>query len=199
MKVSVIIPTFNEEKTICSTLENLLTFHKPDEIIVVDGSSADQTVSLVSEWAPVIQTSRGRAHQMNVGAGQAQGNILLFLHAGTLLPPMGIIKIKDAVHRGALAGRFRMRFDDRNWLLGFYESYTRFHFFSYGDQGFFVTKEIFEKLNGFDERAPFEDIDFYRRLRQRTKPVILGDAVITSARRFIQKGSSSKNSSIDFW
>jgi len=188
MKVSVVIPTYNEEKTIHATLENLLTFHKPDEVIVVDGGSTDQTLLLASEWAPVARSQKGRAHQMNVGAGHATGDVLLFLHADTMLPPAGLETIRQKISEGWHAGRFRMRFDDRGWLLRFYETYTRFHFFSYGDQGFFVTKELFEKLGGFDEAVPFEDIEFYRKLRQMTRPVIIENAVITSARRFVHNG-----------
>ena len=77
-----------------------------------------------------------------------------------------------------------MKFDDRRWLLRFYESYTRFQFFSYGDQGLFVRRDFFEELGGFREDVPFEDIDFYRCLSRYTKPVIIKDPVITSARRF---------------
>ncbi|PIW65333.1 MAG: hypothetical protein COW12_02370 [Candidatus Omnitrophica bacterium CG12_big_fil_rev_8_21_14_0_65_45_16] len=81
-----------------------------------------------------------------------------------------------------------MRFDHRDWLLRFYESYTRFHVFSYGDQGFFVTRELFQKLGGFNESVPFEDIDFYKRLRRLTQPVIIKEPVVTSARRFCGVG-----------
>lgn len=85
-----------------------------------------------------------------------------------------------------------MRFDDRRWLLRLYETYTRFHFFSYGDQAFFATREMFETLGGFREDVPFEDIDFYKRLRQLTQPVIIKNPVMTSARRFSGVGCLSQ-------
>ncbi len=187
-KISVIVPTYNEESAIYSTLEDLFLHHQPDEVILVDGGSNDKTVSLASEWAKVVSSPKGRAHQMNEGAKKATGDILLFLHADTRLPEKGLRSIKAVVNQGAKAGRFRMRFDDRHWLLRFYEIYTRFHFFSYGDQGFFVTKDIFQRLGGFNENVPFEDIDFYKRLRGLTAPLIIKDAVITSARRFCGVG-----------
>ena len=121
---------------------------------------------------------------MNVGARHATGDIFLFLHADTTLPEKALVLIKHAIQKGAKAGRFRMKFDDRHWLLRFYESYTRFQFFSYGDQGLFVRRDFFEELGGFREDVPFEDIDFYRCLSRYTKPVIIKDPVITSARRF---------------
>lgn len=187
-KISVIIPAYDEKSVIYSTLEDLFSRHQPDEVIVVDGGSTDNTIALAKEWTTVIRSEKGRARQMNEGAWHATGDIFLFLHADTKLPDRGLEKIKEVINHGREAGRFQTQFDENHYSLRFYASYSRFHFFSYGDQGFFVTKELFEKLGGFDEAAPFEDIDFYRRLRQMTRPVIIGDAVITSARRFIRNG-----------
>ena len=188
MKISIVIPTLNEEKAIEETLADLFENHSPDEVIVADGGSTDQTLSLINSRVKIIHSEKGRAKQMNAGAEKATGDVFLFLHADTRLPRNGVSKIKDMVARGVKAGRFRMRFDDRRWLLRLYETYTRFHFFSYGDQGFFVAKELFEKLSGFDEWVPFEDIDFYKRLRQLTRPVIIKNPVVTSARRFCGVG-----------
>ncbi|MBI4430979.1 MAG: TIGR04283 family arsenosugar biosynthesis glycosyltransferase, partial [Candidatus Omnitrophica bacterium] len=181
-------PAYNEEKTIHSTLEDLFTKQAPEEVIVVDGGSIDQTAAIARKWTTVLESRKGRALQMNVGARHATGDIFLFLHADTRLPEHGLEKIMREINNGSEAGRFRMCFDDRSWLLKMYESYTRFHFFSYGDQGFFVKRNVFETLAGFDESAPFEDIDFYKRLQQITNPVILRDSVITSARRFCGVG-----------
>lgn len=188
VRTTVIIPTLNEATTIHSTLEDLFTRHPPHEVLVVDGGSTDETVRLASEWTRVISSEKGRARQLNRGAETATGDIFLFLHADTRLPEGGLEKIRKAVESGREAGRFRMQFDKDNWLLRFYSLYTRFQFFSYGDQGFFVRRELFQELGGFREEVPFEDIDFYQRLRRKTRPVILPDCVTTSARRFSQGG-----------
>jgi rSAM/selenodomain-associated transferase 2 len=187
--VSVIIPVLNEEENIGPLLQELNTHHKPHEIIVADGGSSDQTCEIASGYAKVIHSVRGRAHQMNSGADAATGEIFLFLHADTQLPHEAMEKIRAALaDTGKNSGRFRMSFGHPHFLFRFYHYYTRFHFFSYGDQAFFVTRQMFEKTGGFRTEACFEDIDFYRRLMKFEKPVILKDAVITSPRRFIKKG-----------
>lgn len=180
----MIVPVYNEEKVIHGTLRDLLTRHHPDEVLVVDGGSSDRTVERASEWTKVIRSEKGRARQMNEGVRQAGGDVFLFLHADTKLPPQGLEKIKETISHGTPAGRFRIKFDDPHPLLRFYASYSRLHFFSYGDQGFFLRREIFERLGGFREEVPFEDIDFYSRLRRVTRPAILRESVVTSARRF---------------
>lgn len=188
-RISVIIPTFNEEQSIESTLVDLAKRHHPDEVIVADGGSQDRTVQIASKYARVLNAEKGRAVQMNAGAALAFGSILLFLHADTKLPEGALLKIRKALKsRRKNSGRFRMSFGHSHPLLRFYEFQTRFHFFSYGDQGFFVRKELFQKIGGFDVEAPFEDIDFYRRLLKMEKPVIIKDPVITSPRRFLQNG-----------
>ncbi len=172
-----------------ATLEDLFSQHRPDEVIVVDGGSTDQTVKIASEWTTVISSPKSRANQMNLGAQKATGDIFLFLHADTKLPARGLLKIKEAIRRGETAGRFTMRFDRSHWLLKLFAFYTRLPCFSYGDQGFFVRRDVFQYLGGFRENVPFEDVDFYKRLSRITRPVILKDSVITSARRFTEVGT----------
>lgn len=189
MKISVIIPAYNEESTITATLD-ALSEHQPDEMIVVDGGSSDATVKLAQNYGncQVLVSEKGRARQMNAGAAQSKGDILVFLHADTILPADGLNEIRKAIHSGHRAGRFLMQFDHSSPMLKLFELYTRFHFFSYGDQVFFMQRGIFESLNGYDTDAPFEDVEFYRRLLQKTRPVILKTKVTTSARRFIKAG-----------
>jgi len=189
MNISIIIPTLNEETTIAHTLENLSIFHRPHEIILVDGGSQDQTVPIASKWAKVISSDQGRARQMNVGAKEARGDVLLFLHADTKLPENGLELIVESIQKKHdQAGRFRLRFDEKKWSLKLFASYTRFRFFSYGDQALFITKELFESLGGFREDVPFEDVDFFKRLSKKERFTIIKEPVVTSARRFLNKG-----------
>ncbi|PIQ86046.1 MAG: glycosyl transferase [Candidatus Omnitrophica bacterium CG11_big_fil_rev_8_21_14_0_20_45_26] len=199
MKISIIIPALNEAKSIQQTLVCVAKQLQNDQLIVVDGGSSDQTVALAKPYASVIAAPRGRAAQMNAGARAASGDVLLFLHADTLLPANGLALIRAAFENAACeAGRFRMQFDDKNWLLEFYQLHTRFHFFSYGDQAFFVKRPLFEQLKGFREDVPFEDIDFYKRLRMVAKPCIIRASVVTSARRFRAMGSTGQKL-INLW
>lgn len=189
LRISVIIPTLDEGENIESTLINLTHQHHPHEIIVADGGSSDKTVEIASRYAKVAICGRGRALQMNEGAKSATGDVFLFLHADTQLPNNALVKIEEGVQLGKKqAGRFRLSFGHRHPLLKFYEYQTRFHCFSYGDQGFFVKRELFQNMGGFSVDAAFEDIDFYRRLLKHEKPVIIKDPVITSPRRFLQNG-----------
>lgn len=189
MKISVIIPAFNEEKSIGATLADLQENHFPEEIIVVDGGSGDRTQEIAASLARVISAPKGRACQLNAGARAATGDVFLFLHADTRLPAGGLDTVRGLISSGRTeAGRFRLRFDSDDFSLKLFAFHTRFAFFSYGDQAFFVKRDLFEKMEGFSERVPFEDIEFYKRLSKSTRPQIIKTPVITSARRFLKVG-----------
>lgn len=187
-KISVIIPVLNEAGTIAAFLKELKS-QGPDEVIVVDGGSRDKTRFIAAKYAKVVCSEKGRAIQMNEGAARAAGGILLFLHADTRLPPLALEQARSVLSGGRnRAGRFRMSFGHSNLLLRLTEFQTRFQFFSYGDQAFFMDRSLFEELGGFDPEAPFEDVDFYRRLLKKERPFILPSSVWTSPRRYLQKG-----------
>jgi len=189
MNISVIVPVLNEEKTIATTLEALLPL-APYEIIIVDGGSSDRTREIATGFqVKVISSERGRARQMNRGAGAASGDVLLFLHADTRLPATALQDIAAALNdRRYLGGRFDVELDGEHWLLPVVArmiSYrSRISKVGTGDQAIFVRREVFERMQGFQDIALMEDIAFCRTLKRMGDIACLRSRVVTSARRW---------------
>jgi rSAM/selenodomain-associated transferase 2 len=192
--ISIIIPVLNEAGCIVQALERLQEFRAPGaEIIVVDGGSGDGTVRLAQPLADcVTAAARGRGEQMNAGAANASGDILLFLHADTQLPPAAPNLIVEAIAGGARWGRFDVRIDGSagglalvalmmNWR-------SRLTGIATGDQAIFVTREAFEACGGFPAIPLMEDIVLSRSLRRIEWPACLRDKVTTSGRRWEKHG-----------
>jgi len=194
-RLSIVIPAWNEEATISGTLETLLglTAGRRDTEIIVSVSGDDRTAELASAFpVTVCKSEKGRAVQMNAGAKLASGSILYFLHADTVPPPSFCDDILSAVERGFEAGCFRMTFDDPDWLMQLYGWFTQFPLTICrgGDQSLFVTRELFERIGGFDERMQImEDIDIIERLQRHAEFHILDSTVTTSARKYHANGS----------
>ncbi|SHG48961.1 TIGR04283 family arsenosugar biosynthesis glycosyltransferase [Flagellimonas flava] len=193
--ISIIIPVLNEEKILGSVLNNLKktsTSGKVKEVICVDGGSTDSTVTVAKNYgATVLGSRRGRAKQLNFGAKHATGDILYFLHADTLTPKNFDLQILKAVQDGFETGCFRMEFDTKNPILRFFAYLSRLNYTLCrgGDQSLFIKRELFEKTNGFDENyLIYEDTEFITRLYQETAFKILPDTVLTSARKYREKG-----------
>ncbi len=191
MKISVIIPALNEAGGILRCLHSVKKQPGEFELLVVDGGSVDGTVELVRPHARVVHSGRGRALQMNSGARTSTGDVLLFLHADSHLPPRAFPLLVEVLTDQRIAGgTFRLRFDSEKFLLRIIAFFSRFQFryFHYGDQGIFVRRRVFEQLNGFSEIPFMEDIDFLLRLRRAGRVALLHQPVITSARRFLERG-----------
>jgi rSAM/selenodomain-associated transferase 2 len=191
--VSVIVPVLNEAAGIDFFLRALLRYTGAFEVIVVDGGSTDGTPVLVHQYPRVrlINGGAGRAKQMNEGAARARGDILLFLHADSVLPEgacacIGHIMSDNTV----IGGSFTLAFDRRSLLLDVYSRFSRINhvFFTYGDQGLFVRRAAFRAINGFKEMPLMEDVEIQTRLRKMGRFVKVPEPVITSARRFVRGG-----------
>ena len=193
-EISIIIPVLNEEEQIGRRIEKLqaLQYGNVKEIIAVDGGSNDRTVQVAkSAGARVVHAERGRAIQMNVGAENAKGDILYFLHADTEPPIHFDYEILNAVSGGFDFGCFRLEFDWGHPLLKFYSWFTRFRRteLRFGDQSLFATRTVFEKAGGFDEDlVVMEDQEIYRRLHQYGAFYLSERSVITSARKYEEIG-----------
>ena len=191
-RISVIVPTFNEQEHLPATLSCVM-LAPGDELIVVDGGSSDQTVTIAQQFTShVLRSAPGRAVQMNRGAQYAHGDILLFLHADTLLPPTALEAVRQAVQAGAIGGAFRLTITPPTLALRLVAWGTnvraRFGQLPYGDQALFMPRAIFEALGGYDDVPFMEDVRMVQALRTRGRLVIIPQAVHTSGRRWQRDG-----------
>ena len=192
-KISIIIPALNEAATIARTLSRLEGGDNL-EVIVVDGGSIDETAELAgSRGAKVIQSKPGKAVQMNTGAAAAAGDILVFLHADTLLPEGFSHQIVSALNQtGVAAGAFRLTIDSTAAGIRIIERManlrSRFLRLPYGDQALFMKRQLFEEIGGFPDLPIMEDFILVRRLKRKGKIVIVPAAVVTSPRRWLHMG-----------
>lgn len=192
-KISIIIPVLNEVNKIAKTI-TIAQSGKNIEILVVDGGSQDNTVELVQALGlKVLFASPSRANQMNVGAKAATGEILLFLHADTLLPRKFARNVRRVLCQpNIIAGAFALQIDGSLKGLRLVEKGVnlRSHFLSlpYGDQAIFVKTETFKALGGFPLLPIMEDFEFVLKLRNYGQIAIIPTPVITSCRRWQKLG-----------
>lgn len=196
-QLSVIVICLNEGAAIASTLTPLDAWRKRGvEVIVVDGSSQDDTVQQASPHASqVVVVPAGRATQLNAGAAVAEGQILLFLHADTVTPNHADLIIGSSIAQAEnpLAwGRFDVRIEGQSrWLLviAFMMNWrSRITGIATGDQGLFMTRAAFDTVGGFANQPLMEDIEISQRLRQLVRPICLPQKVTTSGRRWETRG-----------
>jgi len=193
MKISVIVPVLNEEKTIASALRALLQL-SPHEIIVVDGGSGDRTVEICRSLSiKILSWERGRARQMNFGARRATGDVLLFLHADTRLPKTAFADIATALgDPRCLGGRFDVELEGSHPMLkivGALINYrSRATKIGTGDQAIFVRREAFERIGGYPDIPLMEDVALCRALKRLGGVACLRTRVMTSARRWESDG-----------
>ncbi|MDH4099328.1 MAG: TIGR04283 family arsenosugar biosynthesis glycosyltransferase [Nitrospirota bacterium] len=191
--ISIIIPALNEEEVVGRTLDALASIGEMVEVIVADGGSVDSTKTLAATLSRVIDAPRGRARQMNAGAKAASGDILLFLHADSVLPEGAFGEIRRILSDPAVAGGgFSLRFDDPAYSFRLIENGSNWRArclgLVFGDQGIFVRRSVFERLNGFREITLMEDWDFSRRLGREGRVVVSVLPITTSSRRFRRYG-----------
>ncbi len=191
MKISVIIPTWNEATTIGSLVRFVLVngSHSVAEVIVADGASDDDTVSCAIEAGAVTVkcAQRCRAIQMNTGARHATGEILYFVHADVKLIPSFADDLRSAIGEGYHSGCYRYIFDSTKRMLRVNGYFTRFEGLMCrgGDQTLFVNRPVFNEVGGFNEYfSIMEDYDLISRLRRKYRFKIIPKNVIVSARKY---------------
>ena len=190
----VVMPVLNEAQAIEATLQALAPLRQCGaRVVVVDGGSEDDTMAKARPLADaVISAPRGRAAQMNAGAALGWGEVLLFLHADTTLPDGADERLLQALTQGHLWGRFDVRIAGRHRMLAVVATMmnlrSRWTGIATGDQAMFMRREVFAQLGGFAPLPLMEDIDMSRRLRGLGAPACLRERVITSGRRWEQRG-----------
>lgn len=190
MRFSIIMPVLNEEAVLENQLIHLIhqCANRDCELLIVDGGSTDRTFEIANCYGKVIASARGRATQMNAGAVVAKGEILLFLHADTLLPDDAFCAIEHALASPhVVGGAFRVCFNCDQWpyrLVAFTTNLrSRFRKIFTGDQAYFVRTTVFKSIGGFPDQPLMEDLEIIKRLRRIGKVVLLPQYVTTSARR----------------
>ncbi|HKA39584.1 MAG TPA: TIGR04283 family arsenosugar biosynthesis glycosyltransferase [Burkholderiales bacterium] len=193
--LSIIVPCLNEADGIAATLVALAPMRaRGAEVIVVDGGSRDATVAQAGPLADaVISAPRGRALQMNAGAARARGEILLFLHADTLLPEAADALIVDGLQRSRRGwGRFDVAIASRNPLLRVVAALmnvrSRVTGIATGDQAIFVTRSLFTAAGGYPDIPLMEDVALSARLKHFGPPLCLRHRLTTSGRRWERNG-----------
>ncbi|MGE0590234.1 MAG: TIGR04283 family arsenosugar biosynthesis glycosyltransferase [Cyclobacteriaceae bacterium] len=191
MQISVIIPTFNEDQNIGQLVDFILVHGQGivSEVIVVDGNSTDSTVEVAVEaGARVLRcATKSRAAQMNLGASEATGHILYFVHADIKLVDSFVTDISEALNSGFDAGCYRYKFDSKKSILKFNAYFTRFNRIMCrgGDQTLFIKRNVFEALGRFNERfVIMEDYDLIRRIQKRYKFRIIPKSILVSDRKY---------------
>jgi len=193
MRVSVVIPTIEERGQVGRAIDSALAGGAA-EVVVADGASNDATEEIaVRAGAIVVQAPRGRARQLNAGAARATGDVLLFLHADTTLPPGAARLVRQALGTpGVVAGAFTYRSDGVGALGRLLTTggrvRCRLSGHPYGDQALFLRRRTFRALGGFPDLPVMEDWELVARLRRLGRVLVLPEEAVTSSGSFDDHG-----------
>jgi rSAM/selenodomain-associated transferase 2 len=192
--LSIIIPTLNEQAIIVESLQILQPLRETGhEVIIVDGSSTDNTRALAAPLVDsILLSKRGRAWQMHLGAKFAHHDILLFLHADTRLPTQADALIINGLSKKRQWGRFDVRLSGQTLPFRMVERFinwrSRLTGIATGDQAIFVQRRLYMQVQGFPNIPLMEDILLSRRLKKFSRPLCIRIPVITSSRRWEKHG-----------
>ncbi len=196
LRLSVVVPAWNDHDHLARLVPALVRLNVLHEVLVVDASpQALAGAAVRAAGATYLEAAKpNRGAQMNLGAGSASGDALIFHHADSILDLAHVAAIQRALSNPAgIGGAFYRKFDARHPRLLWLETVARFltrnggSFF--GDQSVFVRRETFRALGGFAPIPLMEDIEFSRRLRRAGEVAVLDPPVASSTRRHLQRGA----------
>ena len=199
--ISIVVPLYNEGQRVKKLIAHLRSLQGFGEAILVDASDQADSKAVVEQISDsgldaniIIKSTDqlGRSLQMNLGADFAKGNILLFLHCDTRLPEDAMALIEDTIQSGHSWGRFDVMLESKGFGYRLIERMiglrSRVRSLATGDQGIFVTASLFNTVGGFPQIPLMEDIAMSKSLGAYSKPRLINKPVITSARRWQNKG-----------
>lgn len=194
LKISIIIPCFNDEQVLLRLLAQLRALpHAPFQIIVVDGASSESCKNICQQYQAIRLTSEPcRGKQLLAGAAIAEGNVLWFLHADAHLPQDSMTTITAAITKGAVGGYFKFRFNEpRGWAAKMLEPAIALRCrlgVPYGDQGLFVSKDAYFKAQGHAPWPLFEEVPLVKNIRRLGSFIALGTPILVDSRRWQHDG-----------
>lgn len=198
-RLSIVIPAYQEGEGIAACLENVFGIFDSPEVIVADGSADEETRACAESAGAryVVPENHFRAHAMNAGAAIATGDLLLFLHADSILPRAARQLLELDLNEFGWGGFFK-KFKPNSWWLWWHALTVNFCVLEregeiLGDNAMFVRRDVFEELEGFADLKLFEDVEFSQRLRAHGEETglrqkVFWRAVRTSSRRFEKHG-----------
>jgi rSAM/selenodomain-associated transferase 2 len=201
--ISIITPILNEEKQITRFLNNLNYLQGIFEVVLVDGESSDNTIDKAAKSIEnfnhpikLLSSKQGRAIQMNKGAKAAKGDIFLFLHSDCQIPKDALHIIENKISKQTLiGGGFKHTFSNSNMILKLISTFGNIRAslsqIFYGDFGFFLRNDIFNKIGGYDETSFLEDVDLCKKAKRHGKLCQINRYIWVSPRRFLAQGKAT--------
>ena len=194
MAVSIIIPTLNEENNIKRLLNNLKQLKGDFEVIFSDGGSLDKTLDIIKDFGDckIIKSDRGRARQLNNGAKESNNDILLFLHADSIIEEYVLIKIENFIKNGNKVGCLKIKFDSKKIIMRLFAILSnlrvKYRNIAFGDQAIFIEKKLFEDIGMYDDIPIMEDYKLSIKLKNVFPIKYIDSYIISSSRRFEKNG-----------